>query len=128
LTVNAVDLSDHVRSITLNHSADSLDETAMGDTFRNRIAGLQDWSVDVEFLADFAAGEVDATLNALVGGSAITLSIKADAGAASATNPRWHGSALLESYPIVDGTVGDLATTRVRFVGAGTLTRATADA
>jgi len=115
-----------VRSITLNHSADSLDETAMGDTFRNRIAGLQDWSLDVELLADFAASKVDATLNALVGGAAAAIVIKADNAAVGATNPSWSGNALLESYPIVDGTVGDLATTRVRFVGAGTLTRAVA--
>lgn len=127
VTINTVDLSDHVRSVTLTHTADTLDETAMGDTFRNRIAGLQDWSLDVEFLSDFANAEIDHTLNALVGAAPFAVILKADAGATSATNPKWTGNVLLESYPIIDGTVGDLAVVRVRFVGAGTLTRGTSD-
>ena len=47
--VGGTALSAWVRSLTLNYEAESLEDTAMGDTFRSRLAGLKDWSVDVEF-------------------------------------------------------------------------------
>jgi len=49
-----------------------LDDTVMGDTTRSNIAGLLNWSIDVEFLQDFASAKVDATLFALVGSASFT--------------------------------------------------------
>lgn len=46
VTVNAVDLSDHVKSVTINYSAEELDDTAMGATSHSRLPGLLDWSMD----------------------------------------------------------------------------------
>lgn len=125
VVVNGVDLSDHVRSLTLQYNADAVDKTAMGDTTRNRTGGLKDWSVSIEFNQDFAANEVDATLFPLVG-STFTFTGKPTSAAVSATNPSFSGSALLESYQPINGSVGDLHTTSVSLVAAGDLTRATA--
>ena len=55
ITINSVDLSSYVTSITLSQSADSLEDTAMGDTSRSYIGGLKSGTVDIEFNADFAA-------------------------------------------------------------------------
>lgn len=125
LTVNSVNLSDHVRSITLRYAADLQDITAMSDTTRNRLGGLKDWSFDVEFNQDFAAANVDATLFPIVGTS-VAIIIRPDAGAVSSTNPNFTGNAIIESYQPVGGAVGDAHTTTVTFQGNGTLTRATA--
>ena len=124
VVVNAVDLSDHVRQVTLNYSAELQDDTAMGDDTRSRIGGLKDWSMEVEFNQDFAASEVDVTLFGLVG-TTFTVTLKPTSGAVSATNPSYSGTGILESYPPMGGSVGDIATTSITIQAAGTLTRAT---
>lgn len=125
VVINAVDLSDHVRQVTLNVEADGQEDTAMGDSWRSRLGGLKDSSVEIEFNQDFAASEVDATLWPLFG-TTTTVTIKPTSSAVSATNPSFSGSMLLTEYPPLDGSVGDVATTSVTFEGAGTITRATA--
>jgi hypothetical protein len=125
LTVNSVDLSDHVRSVTVNYSAELQDTTAMSDTSRGRLAGLKEWSVDVDFNQDYAASKVDATLFGLVGAAAFTIAVRPVAATITTTNPEYTGSALLESYTPISGSVGDGATASVRLVGTATLTRST---
>lgn len=124
--INAVNLSDHVKSVTINYAAEILEKTAMSANSKQRIAGLKDWSVDVELNQDFAAASVDATLFPLVGAAAFAIEIRPDAGAVSATNPKYTGNALLESYPPISGSVGELATTSITLQGDGDLTRAVA--
>jgi|DEB0MinimDraft_4_1074332.scaffolds.fasta_scaffold12878_2 hypothetical protein len=124
VTINSVDLSDHVRSVTMSYEAESVDDTNMADTTRINTGGLLNYSVEVEFSQDFAANEVDATLFSLVG-STTTVIIKPTSSAVSSTNPSFSGTMLLTSYTPVTGTVGDLATATASFVPAGALTRAT---
>lgn len=124
VTVGGTDLSDHVRQVAINVSADQLDNTAMGPTFRSRIGGLKDWTLTVEFNQDFAASEVDATLWPLLG-TVAAVTVKATSSSTSATNPIYSGSVLVSGYNPVGGSVGDLATTSVTWQGAGALARAT---
>lgn len=124
LTLNGVNLTTHIKTITLNASVDLLDTTAMGDGSRERLAGLKDFALDVVFHQSFAAGEVDATLwTVYSGGSAVAIILRPDAGAKSATNPEWTGSVVLENYTPVGGSVGDNHEAPVRLLGYGTLTR-----
>lgn len=125
ITIGGVDLSDHVRQLSISYEAEIQDITAMADNSRARIGGLKNWSVDVEFNQDFAAAKVDATLFALVGTS-VALVMRPDAGVVAATNPQFSGSAILASYPPLSGSVGDVHTASVSFQGNGDLTRATA--
>lgn len=124
VTVNAVDLSDHISSVSLSVSSAELDTTAMGDDWMNKIGGLNDWSVSLTFQQDHAASEVDATIWPLLG-TTTAVTFKPTSSATSATNPQWSGSVLVSDYSPADGSVGDLATTSVTWPGAGTLTRAT---
>lgn len=125
VTINSVDLSDHVMSVTLNYSGDLQEQTAMGDSTRTRLSGLKDWSFEVNFKQDFAASEVDATLFPLIGGAAIAITVKATSATTSATNPEFQGNAILESYPPLGNAIGELAQTSVTFQADGDLTRAT---
>lgn len=126
IVVNSVDLSDYVLSATLNYGADLQEDTSMGDTTRTRLAGLKDWSLEVTFKQDFDSGAVDDTLFSLVGAAAFPVTCKGVAGSAtSATNPKFSGSAVLESYPPFGNGIGELAQVSVTFQGSGTLTRAT---
>lgn len=120
--VNGTDLSNDVAEVTLNYSADSLDETAMGDDTRIRKGGLLDWSIDCTFNQDFAAGQVDATLFSLVGTTAC-VDVRPTNACATASNPSFNGVAILESYNPLGGAVGTLLQAPVRFVSASSLTR-----
>ena len=126
VTVNSVDLSNHVRNVSIKYGAEAIEDTAMGATSKARIAGLKDWSIDVEFAQDYAAASVDATLFPLVGGAAVTIEIRPTSAVVSATNPKFTGSVLLTDYAPAGGGIGDLATTKATFQGTGDLTRAVA--
>lgn len=124
VTVNSVDLSAYVTSVTLNYEKDSVEVTAMGNSGHLYTGGLQNNSLDVTFNQDFAATKVAATLDALIG-STTTVVVKPTSAAVSATNPSYTiASAFLNATQPVNGSVGDLASMSVSFTG-GTLTKAT---
>lgn len=122
VTINGVALSGLVKKVTVKTTADDKDSTAMGATYKARLGGLKDWTMDVEFNQDFAAAQVDATLFPLLGTTS-TITAKSTSGANSATNPQYSGSGLLKNYTPLQNTVGDLAAATANFIGAGTLTR-----
>lgn len=124
VTINSVDLSDHVRSVTISYSADMVEDTNMGDNTHLMLGGLKNWNIDVEFSQDYAASEVDATLFPLVG-TTFTVDVKPTSAAVSATNPKYTATGILESYNPIAGSVGELSTTSVTIQPAGDLSRAT---
>jgi len=119
----SVDLSDHVRQVTIDYSAETPESTCMGDAAKERLPGLLDWKMDIEFNNDHAAGEVDATLFDLVGAAAFAIHVKPDAGAIAAGNPDFTGNCLLASYQPLSGKVGEVSITKASFTGVGVLTR-----
>ena len=126
LVYNSIDLSDHVRSITVTMSSEDVDITAMGATARAHAAGLRDDWVEVEFYQDFAASKVDATIVAQQGGAGATMVIKPTSSAVSSTNPSYTLTAVPFDYTPLSGTVGDANTINVTFLpGTGAIVRAT---
>lgn len=124
VTVNAVDLSDFVTSVTISIEVDDQEDTAMGDSYRSRVPGLKEFSVDIDFNTDFAASAVDATIWPLVG-TVTAVTVKPTSAATAATNPLYSGNVLVTEYSPLDGGVGDLSTTSVSWPSAGALSRAT---
>jgi hypothetical protein len=124
VTINSVDLSDHVRSVTLDITAEEQDDTAMGSTFRSRKGGLKEGSLSLEFNSDFAASEIDATIFPILGTN-VAYVVKPTSGSVSSTNPSYSGSCLVTQHVPVGNAVGDLATTSVTWPTSGTITRAT---
>ena len=126
VTVAGVDLSDHVKSVTVDAGQNMVDDTAMGDAFVSNAAGLATWSISVEFLQDYALSKVDATLQPLLGiGTTAALVVRPTSGAVSATNPDYHGTGILESYNPIGGAVGDQAMASATFQSASALSRST---
>ena len=126
LTVAGVDLSDHVRSVTVDAGQNMVDNTKMTDQWVSNAAGLATWSVSVEFLQDYASNEVDATLEPLLGiGTTAALVVKPTSSSVSATNPSYSGTGILESYNPIGGSVGDQSMASATFQSASALTRAT---
>ena len=127
ITINGVDLSDHAREISLETSLAELPDNVHGDNTAKVRAGLEDWTVNVTFLQDFAAAEVDATLSGLrtVGHAAFNIIVGADAAAVSSTNPRYSGNCILTNYKPFGGTHGVNLEATATFRAAGDLTRQT---
>lgn len=117
--VNSVDLSDHVRSATIETTRPEVDVTGMGASNMEITPGIGDATITVEFLQDYAAGQVDATLWPLsTTDTPFNVDIKASSAATSATNPLYRMSALMYSYSPIAGGVGDANTTEVTFRNA----------
>lgn len=126
LVVNSVDLSDHVRSLTIEASADVLDDSAMGSGWRSKKAGAKQFTLTAEWNQDYAASEVDATLwAAFNAGANITFTGKPTSAAVGSTNPSYSGSVVPSKYTPITGAYGDLSTLSTSWEGSGTLTRAT---
>jgi len=124
ITINSVDLSTYVTSVTLSQSADSLETTAMGDTARTFIGGLTNGTIDIDFNADFAASKTEATIYPLVGTTTAVVVKPVDA-STSATNPSYTFNVVVTEWDTLNGSIGELATHSVSWQIAGAITKAT---
>ena len=116
------DLSDQVQSVTLTVGNDALEATAMGDTGRKFVAGLQSVEVTMTLYLSYGSSEVEDALQNCVGKSS-TLVISPSGTTESATNPEYTiTNAYLENFTPVNSTFGELATVDVTFTG-GTFAR-----
>ena len=125
VTVNSVDLSDHVTAVTINRTFDELEVTAMGDSGHKFVKGLEASSVTIDFLNDTATGEVLQTLQA-AWGTSVNVVIKQTSGAVSATNPSYTMSCLINNTTDVNGSVADIGTQSVTWTVNGAIAVATA--
>jgi hypothetical protein len=125
LTVNSVDLSDHVTAVTINRTFDELEVTAMGDSGHKYIKGLEASSITIDFLNDTASGEVLATLQA-AWGTNVTVTVKQTSAVTSATNPLYTMTALVNNTTDINGAVADLSTQSVTWNVSGTIAVTTA--
>ena len=125
VTVNSVDLSDHVTAITINRTFDELEVTAMGDSGHKFVKGLEASSITLDFLNDTATGEVLQTLQA-AWGTNVTVVVKQTSAAVSATNPSYTMTCLVNNTTDINGGVADLSTQSVTWNVSGTIAVATA--
>ena len=124
VTVGGVNLSTSLNSVELSLEADSLETTSFGGDWRTRISGLKTGSVTLNFMQDFGAGAVDATLYPLFGTQA-TVVIKPTSGSVTSTNPSYTFLANCSQYTPYSSSVGDIATLSVTWETSGTVTRGT---
>jgi len=123
ITVGGTDFSASLASVTLDVNAEEQETTSFGDAWRERIGGLKDGSVSLDFHQDFGASSVDATLWPLLG-TTVTIVIKPTSDATSATNPTYTFDALVTEYQPFASSVGDLATLSVSWPVTGAVVRA----
>jgi hypothetical protein len=124
VTVNSVDMSSFISSVTLNSTREVVDTTGFSTSgARTRVAGLQDNSITLEFHQDFASGAVEATIYPLIG-TTTTVVVRPTSSASSATNPQYTCTALVSEWTPLSGTVGELATASVTWPISGAITKA----
>lgn len=126
VTINSVDLSDQVTSVTINQQFDELETTAMGATAHTFVKGLESSTITLDFLNSYAASETASTLQAAYGTSVTFTILPVKGTAVSATNPSYSGSILINNLTPVNGAVGDLSTQSITFTCVTPITVATA--
>jgi hypothetical protein len=125
LTVNAVDLSTLVTSVTINRSADELDVTTLGDLGHRYLKGLEASSITIDFLNDEASSKTLQTLNSTWGTNTV-VTFKQFSGATAPTNPLYTMTCLVNNTTPVNGAVADLSTQSVTWNVSGTIAITTA--
>ena len=125
LTVNAVDLSSLVSSVTINRSFDELETTALGDSGHRFVKGLEASSITIDFFNDNLSAKTLSTLQT-TWGTNTTVTFKQLDAVVSATNPLYTMTCLVNNTTPVNGAVGDLSTQSVTWNVSGTIAVTTA--
>jgi hypothetical protein len=125
LTVNAVDLSSLVSSVSISRSFDELEVTAMGDSGHKFIKGLEASSITIDFFNDEASAKTLQTLNS-TWGTNTTVTVKQTSAAVSATNPLYTMTCLVNNITPINGAVGDISTQSVTWNVSGVIAVTTA--
>jgi hypothetical protein len=126
VSLNGTDLSSSLAGASLEITVEEIDKTSLGSQgWREVAAGLKSGSVTLNFLQDFGAGSVDATLFPILGTEG-TVVIRPASGTVSATNPAYSATVLISQYSPISGQVGDLQTFDITIPTVGAITRATA--
>jgi hypothetical protein len=117
VTLNSVDLSDHVTSATINRVFEELDISAMGDSARKFTKGLETSTITLDFLNDNAAsgaGSVRAALQA-AWGTTVPITLKQTSAAISTTNPEYQSTILVNNTTDINGAVSDISSQSITF-------------
>ena len=129
LKIATVDLSEYVTSITLTQTFDEVETTSMGSSAHTFAKGLESSTLQVDFLNDWAASKVQATLQAAYGTSVTALIVPVRAASAtpiSATNPLYTVSILVNNLtPVGTGGPEDYARSSMTFTCTSAVAYAT---
>lgn len=129
LTVGGTDITTQCRAITINQEYDDNDATGFNATSHQHVPGLTDDSIELELYQSFDASSTDATIYTVLGSqTGTTVIYQTNGSTVTATNPKYTLVGSPYSYQPVDGAVGDLAITKVKFMpvpGSAGVVRAT---
>jgi hypothetical protein len=122
LKIATVDLSEYVTSITLTQTFDEVETTSMGAGAHTFAKGLESSTLQVDFLNDWAAAKVQATLQAAYGTSVTAIIIPVKGTAVSAANPTYTVSILVNNLtPVGTGGPEDFARSSMTFTCTSTV-------
>jgi hypothetical protein len=122
LSVGGTNISGDVEELSVNREQELQDDTCMGDTFRNKLGGLQNLELEVTLHNDYVDDGLDEDLEALIG-TTFAVAYRPDAGAISTSNPEYQFTGVLGEGGS-GGTVGEIDKKSITLtIASGTLTR-----
>jgi hypothetical protein len=122
--INSNTVSDHGNKIEIPISVADLDTTCFGQTWRARVGGLKDASLNITFINDFVAAQLDSIFFPLIG-SVVTFEVRPTSASRGTGNPAYTGSILINGWTPLSGSVGDLDSVDVSFPTSGAVLRQT---
>ncbi len=121
--LNSVDLTDHVRGVTMALDATQLNSEAMGDSWEEVTSGLKAGTISFTLLDDFALSSVDATIwAAFLAGTNVPFEVRPTLSARSTTNPGYTGSLHPSQYTL-GGDINTMAMKQLTWKISGAVTR-----
>ena len=113
--IATVDFSDLVTAATLNYAFEELEVTAMGDSARKYVKGLQTGTLTLSFLNDPASSEIlDSLLTSF--GTTVAVKMIQDSSAVVADgNKLYTFDILVNNLTPINGATGDISTQDVTF-------------
>jgi predicted secreted protein len=124
IQINGASVAE-VRSYSIEMTADTIENTVMGDGSRQYVKGLSTFSgtADVYWHADHFTGtnNLDGELAAAVGDSGTTLIVYPQAPTVGTTDPVWGGNIIITGYSI-NASFDGMIEASVSFQGTGQLT------
>lgn len=124
IVINGTTFSDHGNKVEIPVKVEDKDATTFGQTWHVRRGGLKDASLNITFLNDYVAANLDDTIWPLLG-TVVTFEIRATSGTVTTSNPKYTGSVLIQEWVPITGKVGDLVETSISWPTSGTVTRGT---
>jgi len=113
--IGNVDFSDLITAATLTMTSEELEVTALGDSSRQYVAGLQTAQLTLSFLNDPATGEILDTLLTAYGTTVAVKMIQDAAAAVADGNKLYTFDILVNNITSINGGVGDLITKDLTF-------------
>ena len=113
--IATVDFSDLVTAATLNYAFEELEVTAMGDSARKYVKGLQTGTLTLSFLNDTASSEILDTLLTNFGTTAAVKMIQDSSSAVADGNKLYTFDILVNNLTPINGATGDISTQDVTF-------------
>lgn len=107
ITVGGVDLSSMIKSVTVTQTGEAKEIQAFGDTAMNRVGGLLDYEISIDWYGDYAGAGVHATIQPLINATTSCV-VRKDSGTVSATNPQATGTFLVTEFPFIDAEHGEV--------------------
>lgn len=119
IIIDGTNLTKRARSLTIDMPDDEVDLSTFGSQYKETGKGLSDASIVIDFLQDYAAGMVDATLWPLKDQEEpFQVAVKGFETVVSATNPQYAMMAQMFNYSPLSGGVGEAVSTEVTFKNA----------
>lgn len=126
VSLNAVDVSAQVKSVSLPMTIAQLDATTMGSSTTVFEPGLKGFSMDVEFLNDFTDDLEDEDFYTLWNDrTKFAVELRPTSSAVGVANPSYEFTGFISAWNPVQGSVGDLAGGSMTISNTTALTRAT---
>lgn len=126
LSIGGTDLSAYCSKIELSAEVEEKDVTTYASLgWKEVLGGLKSGGLAVGFKNDVAAAALDSIMWPLFG-TVVAFEARASQTAVGASNPKYTGSALINGWSPIAGSVGDVNEQDQTFPTSGAVTRATA--
>jgi len=124
ISLDGVDLSDHITSVALGTVYDLVEVTEMGNIAKKFVGGLENNTLALEIQQDFGIGEVESVIYPNRG-LRINAIVRPVDGPRSATNPEYTFVVLVSEWAPLTGSIGNLATVSISWPIFGEITKTT---
>lgn len=127
IVINGTNFSDHSSSVAVTFKKADIDTTNFSGQGKEHAQGLRDDGLEITLQSDYAPASVDAVLYPLYDlGTEFTVEVRPTSAAVSTSNPKYTATCILLGYQPLEGKVGQLADTKIKFSTQRTgVTRAT---